>query len=169
VICYFFSENRTNISFEQIPLHLHNALIATEDVRFYNHKGIDVRSLARVFIKTILISDRSSGGGSTITQQLAKNMFGRTKTGFPAILVHKAKEAIIANRIEKLFTKEEILTLYLNTVSFGENVFGISRSTAIPARPTSRSAPCGRPARIAAAAISTTGSRPAPTRRGSRR
>ncbi len=129
LIGHFFSENRTNISFEQIPLHLHNALIATEDVRFYKHKGVDIRSLARVFVKTILISDRSSGGGSTITQQLAKNMFGRTKTGFPAILVNKTKEAILANRIEKIFTKEEIITLYLNTVSFGENVFGIGTAS----------------------------------------
>ena len=82
---YFF-ENRTNISYPEIPLHLKNALIATEDVRFYEHKGIDTRSFLRVLLKTIMLNDRSSGGGSTITQQLAKNMYGRKKRGlFPVL------------------------------------------------------------------------------------
>ena len=125
----FFSENRTNISFGQIPPHLLNALIATEDVRFFTHKGIDSRSLLRVLIKSIIINDRSSGGGSTITQQLAKNMFGRQNHGPLTLPINKTKEIILARRIEKLFTKEEILTLYLNTVSFGENVFGIEAAS----------------------------------------
>jgi len=125
IIGQFFSENRTNISYRQIPQHLLNALIATEDNRFYEHKGIDSRSLFRVLIKTILINDRSSGGGSTITQQLAKNMFGRKNYGPLTIFLNKTKELLLANRLEKVFNKEEILTLYLNTVSFGENVFGI--------------------------------------------
>ncbi len=120
-----FSENRTNIAYGQLPPQLINALIATEDVRFFEHKGIDSRSLLRVFFKTILFSKRSSGGGSTITQQLAKNMFGRTNTGPFAIIINKTREAILARRLEKVFTKQEILTLYLNTVSFGENVYGI--------------------------------------------
>jgi len=120
-----FSENRTNIAYGQLPPQLINALIATEDVRFFEHKGIDSRSLLRVFFKTILFSKRSSGGGSTITQQLAKNMFGRTNSGPFAIIINKTREAILARRLEKVFTKQEILTLYLNTVSFGENVYGI--------------------------------------------
>ena len=121
----FFSENRTNISFSQIPLHLVNALIATEDVRFYEHEGIDSRSLIRVMFKSILINNKNSGGGSTISQQLAKNMFGRKDFGLLTVPVSKIKEAALAHRLEKSFSKEEILTLYLNTVSFGENIFGI--------------------------------------------
>jgi penicillin-binding protein 1A len=121
----FFSENRTNVSYGQIPPYLINALVATEDARFFEHKGVDSRSLARVLFKTILLNKRSSGGGSTITQQLAKNMYGRKNTGAFAIFVNKIREIILAYRLEKTFSKEEILTLYLNTVSFGENIFGI--------------------------------------------
>ncbi len=124
-----FSENRTNISFRQIPPDLINALIATEDSRFYEHKGIDSRSLIRVFFKTLLFNKSSSGGGSTISQQLAKNMFGRKKSGSFSILAIKMKEAILARRLERTFTKEEILTLYLNTVSFGENIYGIETAS----------------------------------------
>ena len=124
-----FSENRTNISYGQMPANLINALIATEDSRFFEHKGIDSRSLLRVLFKTIILNDRGSGGGSTISQQLAKNMFGRKKSGRFALLVIKTKEAILANRLEKSFSKEEILELYLNTVSFGENIFGIGTAS----------------------------------------
>ncbi|MCE5345271.1 MAG: transglycosylase domain-containing protein [Bacteroidales bacterium] len=125
----FFSENRTNVSYKQIPSDLINALIATEDVRFFEHKGNDTRSLFRVLVKTIFLNDRSSGGGSTITQQLAKNMYGRKHKGPLFIFVYKIKEAIIASRLEKVYTKEEILTMYLNTVPFGENVYGIEAAS----------------------------------------
>jgi penicillin-binding protein 1A len=125
----YYQENRINITFDQIPQHLINALIATEDVRFYEHKGYDARSFLRVLIKTIMMRERSSGGGSTITQQLAKNMFGRKKSGMFPVLRSKISEIIMARRLEKLFTKEEILTLYLNTVSFGENVYGIEAAS----------------------------------------
>ncbi|MGB8490555.1 MAG: transglycosylase domain-containing protein, partial [Bacteroidales bacterium] len=125
----FFSEERTNISFDQIPVHLRNALIATEDVRFYEHGGNDVRSLFRVLVKSIMLNRRSSGGGSTITEQLAKNITGRINKGPLSIIANKTREAIIARRLEKVFTKDEILTLYLNTVSFGENVFGIEAAS----------------------------------------
>jgi penicillin-binding protein 1A len=124
-----FSENRTTISYNRIPGHLINALIATEDARFFEHKGIDTRSLLRVMFKTILLGKQSSGGGSTITQQLAKNMFGREKSGKFATLKYKTKEAFLAHRLEKIFTKEEILALYLNTVPFGENVYGIDAAS----------------------------------------
>ncbi len=125
----FYSENRTNISYDQIPSHLINAVIATEDARFMEHKGLDARSLTRVLIKSVLFNERSAGGGSTITQQLAKNMFGRKNFGPVTILINKLKEVILARRIEKSFRKEEILTLYLNTVSFGENVYGIEAAS----------------------------------------
>ncbi len=125
----FFYENRTNISFDQIPKHLVNALIATEDVRFYEHKGYDARSFFRVLVKTVFLRNRSSGGGSTISQQLAKNMFGRKKTGIFSVFGNKISEVIMARRLEKVFSKDEILTLYLNTVSFGENVYGIEAAS----------------------------------------
>jgi len=121
----FFAQNRTNISYGQIPGHLINALLATEDVRFFEHEGIDSRSLFRVIVKSILFRNPDAGGGSTISQQLIKNMFGRRSYGFLSLPVNKIREALIARRLEKSYTKEDILALYLNTVPFGENVFGI--------------------------------------------
>ncbi len=125
----FYSENRTNITLDQLPRFLIEALISTEDVRFYQHRGYDARSFLRVLVKSILLNDRSSGGGSTITQQLAKNMFGRREKGIFHTVGNKINEVIMARRIEKTFTKDEILILYLNTVSFGENVFGVEAAS----------------------------------------
>ncbi len=125
----YFVKNRTNIAFDQIPKHLINALIATEDTRYFDHEGVDSRSLFRVLFKTMLLQQKSSGGGSTITQQLAKNMFGRKNYGPLTIPVNKIKEAILASRIENIYSKEDILTLYLNTVPFGENVLGIESAS----------------------------------------
>jgi penicillin-binding protein 1A len=124
-----FTENRTNIAYAQIPANFKNALIATEDSRFFEHKGIDSRSLFRVFFKSLLLNNPNSGGGSTISQQLAKNMFGRKNSGRISMLITKTKEAILAHRLEKLLSKEEILTLYVNTVSFGENIFGVETAS----------------------------------------
>ncbi len=124
-----FTENRTSITYDQLPIHLINALIATEDARYFQHKGIDSRGLARVFFKTILLNNKNSGGGSTITEQLAKNMFGRKNRGLFAIFINKTKEALLARRLEKVLTKEEIISLYLNTVPFGENVYGIEAAS----------------------------------------
>jgi len=125
----FFAENRTNISWDQIPEHLINALIATEDKRFYLHDGYDSRSYLRVFFKTILLGDKSAGGGSTLTQQLIKNLFGRNDHSFLSMPVNKLKEAIIASRLESVLSKEEILLLYLNSVPFGEEVYGIEAAS----------------------------------------
>lgn len=125
----FFSENRITIPLDQMPAHLINALVATEDARFYEHSGIDSRSLVRVVFKSILFSDRSSGGGSTITQQLAKNMYGRKDYRVFSVILNKTREVILAKRIEKVFTKDKILELYLNTVSFGENIYGIEAAS----------------------------------------
>ena len=77
VIGKFFKENRTVVPYDSLPQQLVNALIATEDARFYEHEGVDGKSLIRVLIKTIILSDERSGGGSTLSQQLAKNLFGR--------------------------------------------------------------------------------------------
>lgn len=125
IIGKIFAENRTNIKEEHIPDHLKKALIATEDRRFYSHNGYDGRSYLRVLLKTIVMSDQSGGGGSTITQQLVKNLYGRKYSGFLRIPVNKIKELIIAKRIEKIYTKEQILLLYLNLVPFGEDIFGV--------------------------------------------
>lgn len=124
-----FAENRTNTRFEDLPKNLIDALIATEDARFYEHEGIDRKSLLRVLVKSIILGDRSSGGGSTIPQQLAKNLYGRARHGFMSYPVNKTKEMILAQRIEEIYTKEEILQLYLNTVSFSEEMFGIDRAS----------------------------------------
>jgi penicillin-binding protein 1A len=120
----FFEKNRTNISWQELPEHVKNALIATEDKRFFQHNGIDTQSYLRVFIKSILLQ-KSSGGGSTITQQLVKNLYGRDAYGILSMPVNKTKEIIIASRLETIYSKEELLLLYLNSVPFGENVFGI--------------------------------------------
>ena len=121
----YYVENRTNVPFGEISRNAVNALIATEDVRFYEHKGFDKISMLRVLFKTLLLGDRSSGGGSTISQQLAKNLFPREYRRSLMLPVIKIKEIITAHRLEKLYSKDEILTLYLNTVSFGEGTFGI--------------------------------------------
>ncbi len=125
----FFAENRTNVTYEQIPPYVINALVATEDARYFEHEGVDSRSLVRVLFKTILLNDKSSGGGSTITQQLLKNMYGRKSFGPLTMLVNKTKEALLANRLEEVYNKEEILALYLNTIPFGENVYGIGSAS----------------------------------------
>lgn len=125
IIGRFFFENRTNVKLDQLPEGLVEALVATEDARYFEHEGVDSRSLLRVLIKSIILQQKSAGGGSTITQQLAKNMFGRQNLGWYSMPVNKTKEIILAGRIEENYSKEEILALYLNTVPFGENVFGI--------------------------------------------
>lgn len=125
----YYIYDRQPIVYEELPQHLLNALIATEDVRFFEHSGIDKRSLMRVFFKTILLQDASSGGGSTITLQLAKNLFGRNDYGHFSIVVNKIRESIIASRLEELYSKEEILTLYLNTVPFSDNTYGIESAS----------------------------------------
>ena len=121
----YYLYDRQPIAFEDIPENLLKALVAIEDERFYEHSGIDYQSLGRVALKTILMQDQSSGGGSTITQQLAKNLYPRRDRVNTNIVVDKVKEMIIASRLEDIFSKDEILTHYLNTVSFGDNTFGI--------------------------------------------
>ncbi|MDR2911618.1 MAG: transglycosylase domain-containing protein [Bacteroidales bacterium] len=121
----YYVENRSNVAFDEISKNVINALIATEDSRFYEHRGIDEIALLRVLIKTILLQDKSAGGGSTLSQQIAKNLFPREKLGPISLPVNKFREAIIAYRLERIYTKQEILVLYLNTVPFSENIFGI--------------------------------------------
>lgn len=121
----YYIENRTNVKYEGITRNALDALIATEDVRFYEHQGVDKISMLRVFFKTFLLRHRSSGGGSTISQQLAKNLYPREEQQVTFMPVVKLKEMFTARRLENIYTKDEILALYLNTVSFGENTYGI--------------------------------------------
>lgn len=121
----YYIFDRQPVKYEQLPQHLIDALIATEDVRFYKHDGVDGRSLLRVLFKTLLLQDRSAGGGSTITLQLAKNLYGRKNYGALGIVVNKFQETIISRRLEEIYSKNEILLLYLNTVPFSDNTFGI--------------------------------------------
>ncbi|MDR1974983.1 MAG: transglycosylase domain-containing protein [Bacteroidales bacterium] len=121
----YYVENRSNVNYSDLAPCLVNALVATEDARFYNHSGIDIRSLARVIGKTIIGGHSSSGGGSTITQQLAKNLFPRKKQNKITIAFRKLKEWVIAIKLERNYTKEEIIAMYFNTVDFGNNAFGI--------------------------------------------
>jgi len=125
----YYLFDRQPIDFEKIPKQLLGALVAIEDERFYDHSGIDYRSLFRVGVKTILMQDQSSGGGSTLTQQLAKNLYPRRERQKANIAVNKVKEMIIASRLEDIYSKNEILTHYLNTVSFGGNTFGIESAS----------------------------------------
>jgi penicillin-binding protein 1A len=128
IIGKYFEQNRTNIGWNEVPNHLKNALIATEDKRFFTHKGYDVQSYFRVFFKTLLMGD-NKGGGSTLTQQLIKNLYGRRNFSILSMPVNKIKEIIIAARMENMFTKEELLLLYLNSVPFGENLYGVETAS----------------------------------------
>lgn len=121
----YFIQDRTEIKYNDISPHVIHALLATEDIRFYKHHGIDYRSLGRVLVKTILLQNESSGGGSTISQQLAKNLFPRKNYWIASMLINKFREALIANRMEAIYTKKEILALYLNTIPFADNTYGI--------------------------------------------
>ncbi|HBL77586.1 MAG: hypothetical protein A2W90_03265 [Bacteroidetes bacterium GWF2_42_66] len=125
VLGRFYIENRSNVRFEKISPNLINALIATEDARFYEHRGIDEIALMRVLFKSILLQKESAGGGSTLSQQIAKNLYPRKNFGPFTMPVNKLRESIIAYRLEKIYSKEDVLELYLNTVPFAENIFGV--------------------------------------------
>lgn len=118
-------DNRIRTEFHQISPHVIDALIATEDVRFFEHSGIDGRALARVAIKRGLLQQRSAGGGSTITQQLSKLLFSPRANNIFTRAMQKPIEWVIAVQLEKIYTKEEIITLYLNQFDFLFNAVGI--------------------------------------------
>jgi penicillin-binding protein 1A len=129
ILAKYYVENRTNVDFDDLPDHLVSALVVTEDERFWEHSGIDWRAMFRVLFKTILRQDKSAGGPTTISQQLAKNLFGRKKGGKGSLIFDKLREIIIARRLEDIYTKEEIIAFYLNTVPFGNNAFGIQTAS----------------------------------------
>ncbi|MBR3931644.1 MAG: transglycosylase domain-containing protein, partial [Tidjanibacter sp.] len=128
----YYVQNRSYVDYEELSPSLVAALIATEDARFKSHSGIDFISLARVAVRTIAMGDRGQGGGSTITQQLAKNLFPRDTTHDSSkvaragkLVIAKFKEWITAVKLEHNYTKNEIVAMYFNTVFFGSNAYGI--------------------------------------------
>ncbi|MBQ9474702.1 MAG: penicillin-binding protein, partial [Bacteroidales bacterium] len=122
----FHIENRTFVDYEDISPNVVHAAVATEDSRFYQHSGIDFRGLGRVAFKTLLLGDRNQGGGSTITQQLAKTLYPRKETGGKlGMVIIKLKEWITAVKIERNYTKDEIMDMYLNSIFFGSGAYGI--------------------------------------------
>ncbi len=121
----YFIYERSNVSYNEISPDLIQALVATEDARFYEHTGVDGIGLLRVLVKSILLRQENSGGGSTLSQQLAKNVFPRKHYRFLSLPLNKLREAITARKLEKVFNKKQILTLYFNTVPFGDNAYGI--------------------------------------------
>jgi penicillin-binding protein 1A len=121
----YYIQDRTEVAFKNISKPVIDALIATEDVRFYEHEGVDYVSLGRVLWKSILQQDESAGGGSTLTQQLSKNLYPRKNYWILSMLINKMREFRTALKLEDIYSKEELITLYLNTVPFADNVFGI--------------------------------------------
>jgi penicillin-binding protein 1A len=120
----YYVLDRSNSKFTDISPNVINALIATEDNRFYDHAGIDPMATLRVIFKL-----GHAGGGSTISQQLAKNLFPRTSHSFLSLPFMKLKEWVLAVKLERNLTKNEIITMYLNTVPFGDNVYGIRNAS----------------------------------------
>src|SRR5690606_38834831 len=130
VLLYRFDrENRLNVTFDSIPKHVVEALIASEDSRFYEHSGVDLKSLMRVMVKTVILGDESAGGGSTISQQLVKNYFPRKSHRFFSTPINKFEEMVAAYKLEDHFTKEQIIEFYFNTVPFGDSAFGIESAS----------------------------------------
>ena len=132
----FHIENRSFVAFDDISPNLIRAVIATEDARFSRHSGVDLISLGRVMVRTIAMGDRDQGGGSTITQQLAKQLFPRENYDYRNpfkkygnLFIIKLKEWITAVKLERNYTKNEIVAMYLNVVPFGSNAFGVSAAS----------------------------------------
>jgi len=128
---YYKNQNRTYVNYSELPEHLISALISTEDKRFYRHAGIDAKGLARVGVKTVLLMQKSSGGGSTITQQLAKLLFHEPPRSIVGRVRQKFKEWIIAVRLERAYTKEEIITMYFNQCDFLNQAVGVKSAAQV--------------------------------------
>lgn len=131
----FFLKNRTKVTFEDIPKDIINALVATEDRKFFKHWGVDIQRIIQAFIKNVISLNLKKEGASTITQQLARNLYLNTKE---TTLSRKLREAMTAVQIEKTYTKEEILTYYFNTVYFGKGAYGIEAAASTYFNKTSR-------------------------------
>lgn len=117
--------NRVYADFDEVSPHVIDALISTEDVRFEEHSGIDMRGLGRVLFKTVLMGNKNAGGGSTLTQQLAKQLYSPSSSGFLSRAMQKPIEWMIAVKLERYYSKEEIIKMYLNQFDFLYNAVGI--------------------------------------------
>jgi penicillin-binding protein 1A len=126
----YYSENRVSVKYYELDQDLIDALISTEDARFKDHSGIDVKALARS-ASGVITGNMNKGGGSTLTQQLAKMMFPRQKLSKPKMVLQKLKEWVIAARLEKNYTKDEILAMYLNKFDFLNQAVGIKSAAQI--------------------------------------
>ena len=126
----YFRENRTNVNYNELSPYLVDCLVATEDERFYEHTGVDFEALMRV-VKGVITRSTSQGGGSTLSQQLAKMLFERGDLGTWGLTKRKFQEWIIATQIERRYTKEEIITMYLNKFDFINNAVGIKSAARI--------------------------------------
>lgn len=124
---YYKSENRTLVDYEDINKYLVEALVATEDERFYEHSGVDLRSFFRA-VKGI-VTNNHAGGGSTISQQLAKLLFPRESNSGIKLVIRKFREWVIAVKLERSYTKNEIIAMYLNKFEFIDNAFGIETAS----------------------------------------
>ena len=129
VLGKYFRKNRTRVEFEELSPHLVDALIATEDARYYQHSGIDIKALGRVAFG--LLTGGDAGGGSTISQQLAKLLFHKPPPSFWGRVDQKFKEWIIATRLERQYTKKEIIEMYLNKFDFLNNAVGIESASQV--------------------------------------
>lgn len=128
---YTARDNRINTSYYSISEDLVHALIATEDERYYTHSGIDIKALFRVFFKRMILMQKGAGGGSTISQQLAKQLYSPQANNFFERALQKPIEWVIAVKLEKLYTKEEIITMYLNQFDFLNNAVGIQTASKV--------------------------------------
>lgn len=128
---YYKNQNRTHVEYDKLPEHLVKALIATEDIRFYRHSGIDAKGLARAFVLRGILRKKSGGGGSTISQQFAKLLFHEQAGSKQERLKQKVKEWIIAVKLERAYTKEEIIALYFNQYDFLYNAVGIQSAAQV--------------------------------------
>ena len=136
ILTTFHIENRSFVSYDELSPYIVQAAVSTEDARFYEHSGVDFMSLGRVFFKTLLMRDSSQGGGSTITQQLAKTLYPRadTHSRIPGVskmkmVWIKLKEWITAVKLERDYTKDEIVDMYLNAVFFGSGAYGVKAAS----------------------------------------
>lgn len=123
--------NRVYADFDEISPSVVDALIATEDARFNDHAGIDVKAVARAILKTVVLRQKNAGGGSTITQQLAKQLYTPPSSGFLSRAVQKPIEWMIAIKLERFYSKEEILKMYLNQFDFLYNAVGIKSAAKV--------------------------------------
>jgi len=130
VLGKYYAENRTNVKFNEISPNVVNALIATEDARYFDHSGVDIYSLGRA-ISGPLLGRSNTGGGSTITQQLAKMLFPREDLHGFSLILRKIKEWVIAVKLEREYTKEEIIAMYLNKFDYVNNAVGIKSAAEI--------------------------------------